>query len=135
MKPSSAMALAWRRSGHSALACAFAGTGVVVAIVIAASAAERRRSRFVNMVPAPLLGMFVFARSAAGAEAPARRQCLLSRHTDRYLRLHDRRRIPFPGQRLRLRAVEAHGQFEVALRPRKPAGFRILSGTFVLEIA
>src|SRR5207302_7093547 len=51
MKPSSAMALASRISGHSALACAFAGTGVVVAIVIAASAAERRRSRFVNMMP------------------------------------------------------------------------------------
>src|SRR5260370_41921733 len=87
MKPSSAMAFASRMSGHSALACAFAGTGVVVAIVIAASAAERRRSRFVNMVPAPLLGMFVFARSAAGAEAPAHRQCLLSRQTYRCLRL------------------------------------------------
>src|SRR6266566_1968582 len=54
MKPSSAMALASRMSGHSDLACAFAGTGVVVVTRSAASAAERRRSRFVNMVAAPL---------------------------------------------------------------------------------
>src|SRR5882672_6135617 len=73
MKPSSAMALASRMSGHSVLACAFAGTGVVVAMVIAARAAERSRSRLVNMVPAPLQGMLVF-RAVAGAEALACRQ-------------------------------------------------------------
>jgi hypothetical protein len=42
--------------GHSALACALAGTAFVVVAVIAAKAAERRRSRFVNMMPAPLWG-------------------------------------------------------------------------------
>src|ERR1700722_17485639 len=49
MKPSSAMALASRMSGHSALACALAGTDFAVVAVIAANAADRRRSRFVNI--------------------------------------------------------------------------------------
>src|SRR3981189_911658 len=70
MKPSSAMAFASRMSGHSALACAFAGTGVVVAMVIAARAAERRRSRFVNMARLSFGMFFVLRGSNAGAEAP-----------------------------------------------------------------
>src|SRR5882757_4047713 len=56
------MALASRMSGHSALACALAGMEFVVGIVIAASAAERRSSRFVNMVMAPRLGCFLLGR-------------------------------------------------------------------------
>src|SRR5262245_55912970 len=40
---------------------------------------------------------FVFARPAAGAEAPAHRQRSLRRQADRGLRLRDRRRIPFAG--------------------------------------
>jgi hypothetical protein len=49
MNPSSAILLASMMSGHSALACALAGTGVMVVTVSAASAAERRSSRFVIM--------------------------------------------------------------------------------------
>src|SRR5438046_6506166 len=60
MKPSSAMFLASRISGHSALACALAGTGVIVVTVSAANAAERSRSRLVNMMLAPFW-MLAFA--------------------------------------------------------------------------
>ena len=106
-----------------ALVCALAGTDFVAVTLIAASAAERRRSRFVNMVPAPLQGMIALARSDAGAEAPACGQLSLGRNAHRCLRLHDRRRIPFAGQRFRLRRVEAHRQIERSLRRGKPVGF------------
>src|SRR6267378_5498662 len=73
-------------------------------------------------------------RLDAGAEAPALQPTLLSRLTHRRLHLRDRRRIPFAGERLRLRSVQAHGQIERSLRGGKPVGFHVLSGTFVLEI-
>jgi hypothetical protein len=38
------------------------GTACVAVTVIAASAAERRRSCFINMMLAPLLGIFVFVQ-------------------------------------------------------------------------
>src|ERR1043166_7473476 len=52
MKPASAMSFALRKPGRSV--CANAGTDLAVVTDIAASAAERRRSRFVNMMLAPV---------------------------------------------------------------------------------
>src|ERR1700687_4033388 len=69
--------------------------------------------------------------------APKRRrssQLLLSRQTHRSLRIHDGRGIPFSGQRLRLRTVEAHGQIEGYLTRRKPIGFLVLARVLVLEV-
>src|ERR1700690_2645227 len=54
MKPASAMSFALRKPGRSALVCASTGTDFAVDAVIAAKAAERRRSRLVN-ISAPLL--------------------------------------------------------------------------------
>src|ERR1700733_5736755 len=49
MKPASAMSFALKKPGRSALACACTGTDFTVEAVIAANAAERRRSRLVNI--------------------------------------------------------------------------------------
>ena len=85
------------------------------------------------MVPA-FWGCWCFARPVAGAEAPACRQLSLGRYAYRCLRLHNRRRIPFAGQRFRLRRVQAHRQIEGSLRRGKPVGFEFLAGARVLEI-
>src|SRR5882672_766539 len=78
--------------------------------------------------------MIAFARSDAGAEAPAHLVTLLSRQTYRCLRLHDGRRIPFAGKRLGLRRIQAHGQIEWCLWRGKPVGFQVFSRALVLEI-
>src|SRR6266436_7494120 len=70
MNPSSAMALASMMPGHSALACALAGTGFVVATDIAARAAERRRSRFVNIFTSPHAEWGWFSDLDAANERP-----------------------------------------------------------------
>jgi hypothetical protein len=43
------MSFALKKTGRSALVCACTGTDFAVEAVIAAKAAERRRSRFVNI--------------------------------------------------------------------------------------
>src|ERR1700681_3608995 len=53
MNPASAMSFALRKPGRSVLACARTGTDFAVDAVIAAKAAERRRSRFVNIFDIP----------------------------------------------------------------------------------
>src|SRR5262249_36368287 len=45
-----------------------------------------------------------------------------------------RRRIPFAGQRLRIRCVEPHGQVEASLRRREPVGLLVLAGILVLNV-
>src|ERR1700730_5418077 len=140
MKPASAMSFALKKPGRSALVCACTGTDFAVEAAIATKAAERSRSRFVSIRTSPhqewvwLSSLRAANQRPALDRAPARRQLLLSRQAHRCLRLHDRRGIPFPGQRLRLRAVEAHGQVEGSLRRRKPVGFHVLARTFVLEV-
>ena len=53
MKPSSAMSLASRRLGHSALSCAMAGVDFAIVAASAAIAAEQSRSRFVSIGTCP----------------------------------------------------------------------------------
>src|ERR1700676_1656202 len=53
MQPASAMSFSLRKPGRSALVCASTGTDFAVDAVIAAKAAERRRSRFVNIFDIP----------------------------------------------------------------------------------
>src|ERR1700733_14055340 len=49
MNPASAMSFALKKPGRSALVCALTGTDFAVVAVIAASAAERSRLRFVSI--------------------------------------------------------------------------------------
>src|SRR5882757_9639371 len=55
MNPSSAIALASNRLGHSAFVCALAGTDFAVVAVMAASAAERRKIAFRQHLNIPSL--------------------------------------------------------------------------------
>src|ERR1700730_3806697 len=48
--------------------------------------------------------------------------------------LFDRRRVPFPRQRIALWRIEPHGQVEGSLWRWKPIGFHVRAGTLVLEI-
>src|ERR1700730_16758108 len=50
------------------------------------------------------------------------------------LHFRDRRRVPFAGERLGFRGVQAHCQIEWSPRRGEPVGFHVLSGTLVLEI-
>src|ERR1700722_5465613 len=54
MKPASAISFALKKPGRSAARCAFTGTDFAAVAVIAANAAERRRSRFVIIVHSSL---------------------------------------------------------------------------------
>src|SRR3981081_1578862 len=58
----------------------------------------------------------------------------LSRKTYCSLLPRNRWGIPFSGKRLGLRAVQAHGYIEPALRRRQPVRFLALSAALLLEI-
>src|ERR1700737_3564648 len=65
---------------------------------------------------------------------PALPSTLLGRQTHRCLGLHDRRGIPFTGERFRFWSIEPHGQVERSFRRRKPVGFLAVARVLVLEI-
>src|SRR5947207_3750172 len=57
-------------------------------------------------------------------------------HADGRCRLDfdDWRRVPFAGERLRLRAVKTHAHVEWGLWRGQPVGFLLFAGTLILEI-
>src|SRR6266851_7330801 len=125
MNPSSAMALASIMPGHSALACALAGTAFVVVTDIAAKAAERRRSRFVSIWTSPHSGTgmaFSSGFSRRWVCGPEPLHCPLQRRL-RPLALCCRF----------FRPVEAHDHGERPFWCRQPVGFLVLAGGFVLD--
>src|ERR1700730_10181237 len=104
MKPASAMSFALRKPGRSALVCASTGTDFAVDAVIAAKAAERRRSRFVNIFDIPSTLEFVLKRVGA-----ARRSIWLGEvsHIPRWLTMQDRPTLSPPG--CPVLALNGHG--------------------------
>ena len=66
------------------------------------------------------------------------RQCssnpLLRRQYRNLLDPHDRRRIPFAGQRFGLRSIDAHAKVEGPFGSRKPIGLLFCTWALVLKI-
>src|ERR1700730_6963993 len=94
MKPASAMSFALRKPGRSALVCASTGTDFVVDAPIAAKAAERRRSRFVNIFDIPSTLEFVLKRVGAARRSIWRGEVS---HLPRWLTMQNRPTLRLPG--------------------------------------
>ena len=59
---------------------------------------------------------------------------LLSTDAGHRLNSHHRRRVPFAGEGLGLRAIETHAHVECPLRSGQPVGFLVFAGALVLEV-
>src|SRR6202021_1256260 len=94
MNPASALSVALRKRGRAVLVCASTGTDFAVDAVIAAKAAERRRSRFVNIFDIPSTLEFVLKRVGA-----ARREIWrgVGLHLPRWLTMQNRPALSLPG--------------------------------------
>ena len=112
-----------------------------MSIVKEPSASFFRPGNIGELLKTRLIGFSILRRAApgsgrvrAGALSQRFTGGLLSTDAGHRLDPHHRRRVPFAGECLGLRAIETHAHVERPLRRGQPVGFFVFAGALVLEV-